>query len=75
MTPDMTMPLLDNLDLFWLLAACVGGIIGAIVGPNNAFGFTGVMILTGFGIAATTGSVFGNVVDTHFHRPFTRILR
>ena len=58
MTPDMTMPLLENLDLFWLLAACVGGIIGAIVGPNNAFGFTGVMILTGFGIAATTGDSF-----------------
>ena len=58
MTPDTTIPLLENLDLFWLLTACVGGIIGGIVGANNAFGFTGVMILTGFGIAASTGSTF-----------------
>lgn len=72
MTPDTAFMLLENLDLFWLLAAFAGGILGAMVGANYAFGFTGVSIIIGFGALAGTGSTtildyvaFGPVFGPH----------
>ncbi|WP_026459910.1 hypothetical protein [Schaalia suimastitidis] len=55
MTPDSMITFL-SMDLFWLLAAFAGGAFGAMIGANYAFSFTGVMILTGLGVAAGTGS-------------------
>ena len=42
--------------LFGLIAAAGGGALGAAIGGNYAFGFTGLMILAAFGVKAATGS-------------------
>jgi len=42
--------------LFGLIAAAAGGALGAAIGGNYAFGFTGLMILAAFGVLAATGS-------------------
>lgn len=47
-----------GINLFMLLIAATGGFIGAAIGANMAFGFTGIAILLGFGVAAGTGSDF-----------------
>lgn len=72
MTPDMAVEFLGNMDLFWLIAAAGGGFIGAAIGGNLAFGFTGIFILLGFGVAMATGSdvvfsyvAFGPVFGPH----------
>lgn len=72
MTPDAVATIWSNIDLFWLLMAAAGGVFGTMIGANYAFGFTGVAILVGFGIAATTGSTmfldyvaFGPVFGPH----------
>ncbi|WP_313272376.1 hypothetical protein [Gleimia hominis] len=57
--PDASIQFLGNMDLFWLIAAAGGGFFGAVIGGNFAFGFTGVLILLGFGIAFATGSDVG----------------
>lgn len=56
MTPDAVVTFASNFDLFWLLLAAAGGVFGTMIGANYAFSFTGVTILLGFGVAATTGS-------------------
>ncbi len=58
--PDATV-MLGNIDLFWLVLALGGGAFGAMIGANNAFGFTGVSIILGLGVLAGTGS--GIVLD------------
>lgn len=71
MTPDAIFTF-ANMDLFWLLLAFAGGAFGAMIGANFAFSFTGVSILVGFSVAATTGSTlfldyisFGPVFGPH----------
>lgn len=59
MTPDLALEFLGNMDLFWLIAAAGGGFIGAAIGGNLAFGFTGIFILLAFGISMATGSDVG----------------
>lgn len=61
-----------GMDLFWLLAAAGGGFLGAAVGANVAFGFTGISILLGLGVLAASGSdiilnyvAFGPVFGPH----------
>ena len=61
-----------GMDLFWLIAAAGGGFLGAAIGANLAFGFTGVSILLGLGVLAATGSsafidyvAFGPVFGPH----------
>lgn len=58
MTPD-ALATFANMDLFWLLLALAGGAFGTMIGANNAFSFTGVTILLGFALAATTGNTVG----------------
>lgn len=69
MTSDITF---FGMDLFWLLAAAGGGFLGAALGANLAFGFTGISILVGIGVLAATGSdivlsyvAFGPVFGPH----------
>ena len=69
--PDSSILFL-NMDLFWLIAALGGGAFGAAIGANRAFGFTGIMVLAGLGVAAGTGSTalldygaFGPVFGPH----------
>lgn len=45
-------------SLYWLIAAAAGGLFGAAIGGNIAFGFTGITILLGLGVAAATDSTF-----------------
>lgn len=59
MIPDASLTFLQNMDLFWLIAAAAGGFFGAALGANIAFGFTGILILVSFGIAFATGSDIG----------------
>lgn len=47
--------------LFGLIAATAGGAMGAAIGGNYAFVFTGLMILTAFGVRAATSAEVGNV--------------
>lgn len=47
-----------DFSLFWLIAAAAGGLFGAAIGGNIAFGFTGIAILLGLGVAAVTESAF-----------------
>lgn len=47
-----------DFSLFWLIAAAAGGLFGAAIGGNIAFGFTGIAILLGLGVAAVTESTF-----------------
>ncbi|MDO5722264.1 MAG: hypothetical protein Q4P06_06970 [Actinomycetaceae bacterium] len=61
-----------GMDLFWLIAAAGGGFLGAAIGANLAFGFTGVSILLGLGVLAATGNTiiidyvaFGPVFGPH----------
>lgn len=61
-----------GMDLFWLIAAAGGGFLGAALGANLAFGFTGISILLGLGVLAATGSsafidyvAFGPVFGPH----------
>ncbi|PID98341.1 MAG: hypothetical protein CSA82_00225 [Actinobacteria bacterium] len=56
---DQAFVLFEGFNLFWLVAAVAGGIFGALIGANYAFGFTGVTVLVAFGIAAATGSDYG----------------
>lgn len=72
MTPIESLTLFGNFNVFWLLAAAAGGFLGAAVGPNLSFGFTGISILLGLGLAAATGSTmvidyvaFGPVFGPH----------
>lgn len=72
MTPDAALTFLGNMDLFWLIAAAGGGFFGAAIGGNFAFGFTGILILLGFGVTMATGSdvafnylAFGPVFGPH----------
>lgn len=50
--------LFGDFSLFWLIAAAAGGMFGAAIGGNIAFGFTGIAILLGLGVAAVTDSAF-----------------
>lgn len=61
-----------NMDLLWIICALAGGAFASLIGPNMAFGFTGVSILIGWGILATTGDAgflnyvaFGPVFGPH----------
>ena len=72
MTPDSVFTFASSMDLFWLVLALAGGAFGAMIGANFAFAFTGVSILVGFAVAATTGSTiyldyvaFGPVFGPH----------
>ena len=72
MTPDSVFTFASSMDLFWLVLALAGGAFAAMIGPNFAFAFTGVSILVGFAVAATTGSTiyldyvaFGPVFGPH----------
>ena len=59
MTPDLVVQFVQNITVFGLIASIAGGFFGAAIGGNNAFGFTGVMILLAFGITFATGSTMG----------------
>lgn len=56
MTPDVLFPIFSDTDLFWVILALAGGAIGAMIGGNYAFAFTGVSVLIGTAILAGTGS-------------------
>lgn len=64
--------LFGTFSIFWLIAAAAGGLFGAAIGGNIAFGFTGIAILLGLGVAAVTDSTwlldyvaFGPVFGPH----------
>lgn len=50
--------LFGDASLFWLIASAAGGLFGAAIGANIAFGFTGIAILLGLAVAAVTDSGF-----------------
>lgn len=69
--PDASL-VVGNIDLLWLVLALGGGAFGAMIGANNAFGFTGLTILFSLAILAGTGNAialdylaFGPVFGPH----------
>lgn len=61
-----------NMDLLWIICALAGGAFAALIGPNMAFGFTGVSIILGYAVLACTGEAgilnyisFGPVFGPH----------
>lgn len=55
-------------DIFWAIAALAGGYIGAAIGGNFGFVFTGFMALLGLGVAAGTNNSW--VLDYVAFGPF-----
>ncbi|WP_336249858.1 hypothetical protein [Stomatohabitans albus] len=53
--------LFGDVNLYWLIAAAAGGLFGAAIGGNIAFGFTGITILLGLAVATVTDSSY--VID------------
>lgn len=52
-----------DIDLFYLLAAAAGGLVGAAIGALNAFIFTGIMVIAGVvgSFAAPESPIIGDI--------------
>lgn len=61
MTAIESWTLFGDFNLLWLIVAAAGGFFAAAIGANLSFGFTGIAILIGLGVAAATGNT--GVID------------
>ncbi|MDO5721516.1 MAG: hypothetical protein Q4P06_03105 [Actinomycetaceae bacterium] len=61
MTAIESWTLFGDFNLLWFIVSAAGGFFAAAIGANLAFGFTGIAILIGLGIAAATGNT--GVID------------